>query len=222
MSLRIHGFQLGRRKGVRTYLNGTPLSRKPISVEMAVKQAEAIRRGGRKEEVQEYALGEDDVRKMIPDLKILSYPQLMKATTIDQVLDKKGRLLLLYLTEDAHTGHWVCLLKRRNTDFIEYFDPYGNYRPDGEAKWNTPEEQREFQQSTKQLSRLLESSPYEVKSNAYHFQSDKQDVNTCGRHCVTRLYFKHLSLPDYIKLVEDSGVSPDDFVSGFTYNLIGK
>jgi hypothetical protein len=222
MSLRIHEYKLGRRNGVRTYLNGTPLSRKPISVEMAVKQAEAIRRGGRKEEVQGYALGEDDVRKMIPDLKILSYPQLLKATSIDQVLDKKGRLLLLYLTQDQNTGHWVCLLKRRNTDFIEYFDPYGNYRPDGEASWNTPEEQREFQQSTKQLTRLLESSPYEVKSNAHHFQSNKKDVNTCGRHCVTRLYFKHLSLPDYIKLVEDSCVSPDDLVSGFTNNLIGK
>jgi len=222
MSLHIKEFKLGRKHGVRTYLNGTPLSRKPISVEMAVRQAEAIRHGGRKEEVQEYALGEDDVRKMIPDLKILSYPQLLKATSIEQVLDKKGRLLLLYLTQDQNTGHWVCLLKRRNTDFIEYFDPYGNYRPDGEAKWNTAEQQREFQQSTKHLSRLLENSPYEVKSNAYHFQSDKQDVNTCGRHCVTRLYFKHLPLPDYIKLVEDSGVSPDDFVSGFTYNLIGK
>lgn len=220
--LHIEKYKLNRQGGFRAYLNGTPLSRKPISVELAIKQAEAIVDGGNAKQIKAYALGEDDVKKIIPSLKVVSYPDLLKARSIDEVLDQKGRLLLLYLTENAHTGHWVCLLKRRGTKMIEYFDPYGNFRPDGEGKWNTAEKQEEFGQDTHHLTKLLEASPYKVMSNAFPFQSKKMDNNTCGRHCVTRLYFKHLELPAYIKMVESSGVTPDDFVSGFTYNLIGK
>tara|TARA_R110000868_G_scaffold56100_4_gene173977 strand:+ start:3452 stop:4126 length:675 start_codon:yes stop_codon:yes gene_type:complete len=220
--LHIEEFLLNRKKGFRAYLNGTPLSRKPISVELAVKQAQAIGKGGNAKRIKAYALGEDDVKKIIPTLKVVSYPDLLKANSIDEVLDHKGRLLLLYLTIDRSTGHWVCLLKRRGTKTIEYFDPYGNFRPDGEGKWNSAEKQREFGQDTHHLTKLLNASPYKVLSNAFPFQSKKMDNNTCGRHCVTRLYFKHLDLPAYRKMVEGSGVSPDDFVSGFTYNLIGK
>jgi hypothetical protein len=31
-----------------------------------------------------------------------------------------------------------------------------------------------------------------------------------------------LKLPDYIKLVKSTGLKPDEFVTAFTYNLIGK
>jgi hypothetical protein len=105
---------------------------------------------------------------------------------------------------------------------VEYFDPYGGYKPDGESKWISPAKLREFGQASKHLTQLLNNSPYKVVSNHYPFQSEKNDMNTCGRHCLTRLYFKHLSLPKYIKIVKGTGLTPDEFVTGFTYNLIGK
>jgi hypothetical protein len=215
-------YQLGDKKGYRTVLNGTPFSRKPVELERAIQQAEALQNTKKVNEVKAYALGEDDIKKMIPTIKVVSYPQLLSAHSIDDVLDDKGRLILLYLTIDKSTGHWVCLLKLRNKNIIEYFDPYGNFRPDGESVWISTEKLKEFGQSSKKLTDLLNKSSYEIKSNAYPFQKDKADINTCGRHCVTRLYFKHLDLPGYVKLVEDTGLLPDDFVSGFTYNLIGK
>ena len=162
------------------------------------------------------------MKKVIPTLRIVSYPELLKATSIDDVLDEKGRLMLLYLTENQSTGHWVCLLKRRGTDILEYFDPYGGYGPDGESKWLTPDQLEEFGQDTFHLSKLIRNSPYKLLINKTAFQKDKSDNNTCGRHCLCRLYMKHLSLPQYTKLLKESGVSPDDFVSGFTYNLIGR
>jgi len=162
------------------------------------------------------------MRKVIPTLRVVSYPELLEAQTLDDVLDEKGRLMLLYLTEDENTGHWVCLLKRRGTQVIEYFDPYGGYGPDGESKWLSADELEQFGQDTKKLSKLIRASPYKLVINQTAFQKDKNDNNTCGRHCLTRLYLKHLSLPQYTKMVKASGVSPDDFVSGFTYNLIGK
>ena len=219
MDLLIVPYKLGKKQGYRTQLKGIPFSRKPVELQRAIQQAEALKE---MPEIESYSLSESDIQKMIPTLKIVPYTDLHNAQTIDDVLDEKGRLMLLYLTEDHNTGHWVCLLKYRNSNIIEYFDPYGNYKPDGESKWLTPKKLKELGQATKKLTQLLQESPYEVKSNAYPFQKDKLNINTCGRHCTTRLYFKHLRLPEYIKLVESTGLEPDKFVSAFTYNLIGK
>jgi hypothetical protein len=220
MELFIVPYKLGRKQGFRTELNGIPFSRKPVELERAIQQAEAIEH--KMPEIESYSLSETDIQKMIPTLKIIPYPELLKARKIDDVLDQKGRLMLLYLTENHNTGHWVCLLKYRNSNIIEYFDPYGNYHPDGESEWLTPKKLKELGQASKKLTQLLNESPYEVKSNAFPFQKDKMNMNTCGRHCTTRLYFKHLRLPEYIKLVQSTGLHPDQFVSAFTYNLIGK
>ena len=220
MKVEILPYELQKQLGFRAYCGGTALSRKPVPLERAVQQIMALKKEGKAEEIKAYSLSDKDVKSIIPTLKVVSYPELLSATSIDQVLDEKGRLMLLYLTENENTGHWVCLLKRRGTKCIEYFDPYGKYGPDGESKWLTPEELEEFGQDTFHLSKLIKNSPYKLVVNKTQFQKDKRDVNTCGRHCLTRLYLKHLSLPEYTKLVKGSGVSPDDFVSGFTYNLI--
>jgi hypothetical protein len=215
-------YKLGKKKGYRTELNGIPLSRKPVELQRAIQQAEALQKKGDMPGVESYSLSEGDIQKMIPTLKIIAYPQLLKARTIDDVLDEKGRLMLLYLTENESTGHWVCLLNYRDSNVIEYFDPYGNYKPDGESKWLSITRLKQLGQSSRKLTQLLKASPYEVKSNAFPFQTDKMNMNTCGRHCTTRLYFKNLELPDYIKLVESTGLTPDDFVCAFTFNLIGR
>ena len=208
--------------GYRCYVGGRAVSRKPVPLRMAVRQAKALLAGGKAEDIKSYALSDADMKKVIPTLRIVSYPELLKASSIDQVLDEKGRLMLLYLTESETSGHWVCLLKRRNEPVLEYFDPYGGYGPDGESKWLSADQLEEFGQDTKHLSKLIRNSPYKLVVNKTAFQKDRTDNNTCGRHCLCRLYMKHLTLPEYTKLVKSSGVSPDDFVSGFTYNLIGK
>ena len=215
-------YKLGGKKGYRVELEGIPFSRKPVELQRAIQQAEALVKKRKLNKIQSYSLSESDIQRMIPSLKIVAYTDLLNANSIDDVLDEKGRLMLLYLTEDLNTGHWVCLLNYRDSNIIEYFDPYGNYKPDEEGKWLTPEKLKEFGQSTKKLTKLLKESKYKVLSNAFPFQTDQMNMNTCGRHCTTRLYFKHLRLPEYIKLVESTGLHPDEFVSGFTFNLIGK
>ena len=181
MELLIVPYKLGKKQGYRTTLNGIPFSRKPVELQRAIQQAEALEKNGGMEEAIGYALSETDIQKMIPTLKIISYPELLKANSIDDVLDEKGRLMLLYLTESEMMGHWVCLLNYRNSNIIEYFDPYGNYKPDGEAKWLTKEKLKKFGQSSKKLTQLLNNSKYIVKSNAYPFQGENVNVNTCGR-----------------------------------------
>ena len=203
--------------GFRVYTaSGVPVSRKCVSLERAIQQKQALIPANK--ELREYSLSNDDIHRMIPTLKIVSYPELLKYKTIDQALDEKGRLMILYLTSDKYTGHWICLLKKGNK--IEFFDSYGNLKPDEESEWISDSKLEEFDQDTHYLTKLLRDSPYKIVYNKFPFQSENRDVATCGRHAATRLYFKHLSLPEYTQMVLDSGMAPDDFVTNFTYKLI--
>jgi len=207
------------KNGFRVYTaSGVPVSRKCVSLEMAIHQRRAFDPSNK--ELRSYSLSNFDISKMIPTLKILSYPNLLKCRTIDEALDHKGRLMILYLTTDKSTGHWICLLKRGKK--IEFFDPYGNLKPDEESEWVSKSKLIEFGQDTHYLTKLLKECPYKVVYNKFPFQSANKDISTCGRHCLTRLYFKHLSLPEYTQVVLDSGDNPDDFVTNFTHNLIGR
>jgi hypothetical protein len=212
------------KNGFRTYLNDVPTSRKPVGLSMAIHQRNALNTNEKYDKIKSYSLGDGDIREMIPTLKILRYPQLLEYDNIEDALDEKGRLLILYLTESEHSGHWVSLLKqkRNGEEYIEYFDPYGKYKPDEESSWLTKNELREYQQDTKYLTKLLRKSGLKITYNKAPFQSEERNINTCGRHCTARLYYKHLSLPQYTKMLQKSGMSPDDFVSKFTYGLIGK
>lgn len=209
------------KNGFRTYTaSGYPVSRKPVCLERAAQQKHALIYGG--EEIRGYSLSDGDIHKIIPTLKIVTYPELLQYDNIDDALDEKGRLMILYLTENHHVGHWICLLRSKDGKKLEFFDPYGGLKPDDQSDWLPKSKLKEFNQDTDYLTKLLRESPYKVVYNKYPFQSDKDGINTCGRHCTTRLYFKHLTLPEYTQMVIDSGVAPDDFVSNFTGKMIGK
>jgi hypothetical protein len=170
------------------------------------------------DEVREYPLSDSDILKILPGLKIMSYPELNDMSQIEDAFDEHGRSLILYLTEDEHTGHWVCMIKKGKT--IEYFDPYGKYRPDEEREWLSKDKLIQLEQYQPTLTELLKRSRYKVIVNPYHFQKDKSSIATCGRHCVARLHHKDMSLPAYNRMIQDSGMNPDDWVSAWTYRVL--
>lgn len=172
------------------------------------------------EEVMAYSLSNTDIQKLLPGIKIISYPELHNYDTIDEVLDKQGRCIILYLTENANTGHWIALLKRGNT--IEFFDPYGGMWPDDQAEWLSPEKLRELDQEIPRLTQLLEHSNYKLTNNPYHLQQDKDDINTCGRHCVTRLSLKNLPIDKYKDVVTGTKLPADKYVAYYTYEQLKK
>ncbi len=167
-----------------------------------------------------YSLSEDDIRKMLPGIHIFPYPELHEYDSIDEAFDSQGRALMLYLTEDNNTGHWICMMKKGNE--VEYFDPYGDYGPDEEAEWLPKSKLRELDQDVPRLSQLLKKSGYKVKKNPYGFQEEKHNINTCGRHCVARLSLKNLPLDQYKKVVTSTKYSPDKFVAYYTWDLLRK
>ena len=176
--------------------------------------------GGALERVKAYPLSDGDIRSILgDDIKIFTYPQLKGLRSANDLFDRKGRCLILFLTESATEGHWCCLLNK--TKGIEFFDPYGD-TPE-EVKDEIPKEKREqLDMDSPYLMRLLRASGRPVFTNTHAFQKEKRDVNTCGRHCIVRLLYAPKSLETYSRIITSSGLSPDDFVSGVTASFLGK
>lgn len=176
-------------------------------------------RGGLNE-VKDYPLSDGDIKKILgSDIKILTYPEVGKLTNADQLFDPHGRCIILFLTQGPTEGHWCCLLNKKKG--IEFFDPYGD-PPNGVID-DIPEQNKEALDMNKSyLTNLLKKSGRPVFYNAHAFQQDKQNINTCGRHCVVRCLYAPYSLEKYASIIKKSGMSPDNFVSALTANMLGK
>lgn len=170
-------------------------------------------------ELKAYALSDGDIKKMLGDVKVTTYPELEDIEDINQLFDAQGRAILFFPNLSPTVGHWTCLIKRPN--MIEFFDPYGE-RPDDQKDGMTRTKMQQLDIDQPLLSRLLKSSPLPVYYNSHAFQASKDDVATCGRHCVVRLLYKPYSLDKYAKIIRKSGLKPDDFVVGLTYDKLRK
>jgi hypothetical protein len=173
------------------------------------------------ESLKKYSISDQDIQQAIGVKPFLYYPDLQNIKSINQLFDKQGRACILFLTTSSNHGHWTCLMKRPNK-VIEYFDSYGGYAPDGERKWLSHKELVNLHEDQPLLSNLLRKSKYKILYNPYPYQSHSPDTNTCGKHCITRLYYHKLTELKYRDLIRRSGMTPDQFVMTVVYSLIGK
>jgi hypothetical protein len=104
---------------------------------------------------------------------------------------------------------------------IEFFDPYGD-KPEAQKKGLGRNRLEEYDIEKPELTRLLRQSGLPVYYNHHGFQSESPNVATCGRHSAVRLYYGDKTLDDYDRIIEESGLSPDDFVSGVTFKTLRK
>jgi hypothetical protein len=177
-------------------------------------------------EIKGYALSNEDINDILePDTKVFPYPNFANMNHIDEAFDPLGRCIILFLTQSETNGHWVCMFKR-DKKTIEYFDSYGE-KPEGPRSWLSQEQLDRLGQSEPYLLDLLRKSGYRVYYNTYPYQSDKNDINTCGRWTVARLICKDLSNKEFYNAVKqdmkDKNIkSFDDWVALFTYDILGK
>jgi hypothetical protein len=172
-------------------------------------------------EIADYPLSDEDINFILePDTNILTYPMLENVKHIDDILDSEGRAIILYLTENKNTGHWVGLLKQPNNT-LEFFDPLGE-KVDDQLKFIPKYRREKLNQDRPLLTNLLKNSGYKVIMNRYPLQKDISTIATCGRHVVARLLFQNLTLKQYIDMIKKSKVSPDEFVSQLTFPTLGK
>jgi len=175
------------------------------------------------EKIKEYSLSNDDFDKILePDTNIFTYPELENVRHIDEVFDRKGRAIMLYLTENSNSGHWISLIKKGDT--IEFYDPYG-FKADTQGKklGLTDKEDKELNTGMPLLTNLVKKAGYTLKSNKRKSQPYRDDVNTCGRHIVFRTLLYKMPMDRYNKLLdswENKDVKSDDIITILTDNII--
>jgi len=172
------------------------------------------------DKIKEYPLSDDDIRKLLgSDIKIQTYPQLGDYQDVSQMFDEKGRAILLFPNASPTMGHWCCLINRPNK--IEFFDPYGE-APEKQKAGLSQSRLQQLDIDHPYLTKLLRSSGKPVVYNTYDFQKEKSNIATCGRHCAVRLLYAPYPLARYKAIIDKSGLSPDNFVSGITFDKIRK
>lgn len=172
------------------------------------------------EEAKSYALSDDDIRKLLGSgIKITTYPDLEKVQHIDELFDNRGRAILFVPQQNEQQGHWCCLVKKGRT--IEFFDPYGE-PPEAQKDTLDNAHLARMRMNEPLLADLLTNNPYKVIFNKIQLQELKNDVNTCGRHCVSRLLYHKYPIAKYRQTIGRSRMSPDEFVVKLTYDELGK
>ena len=136
----------------------------------------------------EYALSDADIRKVLPNAKIMKYNQLSDINTIQQLLPARLGpqpnqfdyvFILVELVENV--GHWICLV--RIGDSILFFDSFGA-RPDKQLLYAKKQVRRELGQKYPLMSHLLNRAlddGFHIEFNSFQYQSKAGHVQTCGR-----------------------------------------
>jgi hypothetical protein len=142
-----------------------------------------------------YSLSDRDIKSaLLPGTPIVKYADLKHVRHVNQLLNNRGRYcVILYGIRSDTDGHWTGLLWTKGNDgrpSIEVFDPYG-MRVDHEFRFPVHHQYERY------LSQLLLKSGYPITYNELPFQTKAKDINTCGRHVISRLYRSHLPLYIY-------------------------
>jgi len=171
--------------------------------------------------LKSYSLSDGDIQKILPhDTNIITYPELQNYNNLNDVLDSKGRAIILFLTDSNNNGHWISIIKHPN--HIEIFDSYGTH-PNDWAKFLGGEKSQSPAQDISILKNLLKTANKPVINNNKAYQSKKYDVATCGRHATLRCIFHHMDIGQYDKFITGfKPLSPDDLVTIITKEYISK
>jgi hypothetical protein len=154
----------------------------------------------------EKPMGDGDIRKYLPNIKIITNKQLNKYNNIEDIFNKKKNIdsIIILFLDGHNTGHWVALSRYGNV--IEFFDSYGN-SPQKVYNFVPKQIRQKLGTGHNKLCELLNNTEKQVIYNPVKYQEDNKDfvaINTCGRHCCFRILKlkKGLSLPQYYELMK--------------------
>ena len=153
-------------------------------------------------ELEKSPLSDTEIHRLV-NTTIVRYPDLKKYE-LGELL-KSGSCVILFLTKNAHDGHWTCLIDHGK--YLEFFCSFG-LKPDGHFKWLTPERGRKLD-GPKVLGPMLKAAGKPVVYNTHQFQN--KALADCGRHVVARIMHRDLDLDSYKALMGNE--NPDDWVT---------
>ena len=157
-------------------------------------------------------IGDDDLRRYLGDEvnnKIIKYSSLKDYKNIDELIPDYNDYRIILIESEFNSGHWVCVLKYKIEDkpVIEYFNSYG-MKMGNDLNFISSIMNRLLGQEKNDLDKLLDTGKdkYEIIYNKKRFQSNKKNVNTCGRWCLLRIImmkFYGMNLIEFIIFIEE-------------------
>jgi len=146
------------------------------------------------ENAEKVLLTANDILRLTNDeVKIVIYDDLEKYKTIDEVFGNKNAIVLLY-QNTQNSGHWVLLMKQ-SPKILYWFDSYA-FQLDQEIKWSSYLLNKGYLKNPP-LTYLIKNSPYKLLQNKVKYQELANAVNTCGKWCITRFNYRHLTDKDF-------------------------
>jgi len=148
------------------------------------------------ENYEKVLLSATDILRLTDNqVNIVVYNELVNYKTIDEVFDGKQGIILLYQGENKNTGHWT-LIYFTNRKTLYFFDSYG-FQLDTEIPWS-PFLKKQGYGKNPPLTALIKNSPYKLLQNKTKYQDlNNNKINTCGRWCITRFNYRHLTDKDF-------------------------
>lgn len=153
-------------------------------------------------------------------VKVVTYTDLAKYSSIEDVLSPWGAAIILYMTKE-NFGHWVALFVAHADDSsgqtLEFWDSYA-IPPDGELAM-VPEHFRQISgQNYPHLTAMINSCPLykRVIYNSVQLQKLKKDVNTCGRWAGLRVAMRNVPLKTFQAMFSKQTFDPDWYASALT------
>lgn len=164
--------------------------------------------------------GYDIAMRLKGKTKVMTYKELKKHRTIEELLYPYNNCIILYITKKNY-GHWTCILE--HDDRIEFYDPYKDYLPDDELNEIDENIKMETGQDRPYLLKLLYNSNKEIEYNNYDFQKWDKNIKTCGHHCICRIIFKDFKLDEYYEIMrnlcKEYNLTMDNLVSYIILNM---
>ena len=168
-----------------------------------------------------YSLSSRDLMRFVGSrANMVTYPEIAKYQTLDDLLGPYKAAIILYLTSKNY-GHWCLIFREGNV--VYFFDSYG-LMPDRELKWlkGNPILSDYPRNPLNRLSKLLKESPYEIDYNNHKLQNSSHDIATCGRHVGMRLLMRKLDNEQYYRLMKgQKGITSDQIVTYLSHLLSG-
>ena len=146
----------------------------------------------------DYMVSADDFKKIVPNVKIIRFPELAKYNNINQVLPHPTDCAIIFLIDEqtptANIGHWTCIMKSpfkkraypksdRMQSKFEFFDSYG-LSPSGDLSHIPMADRERFKENHDYLKELIGSK---LRHNPIDYQSWGNGINTCGRFTLIRI-----------------------------------
>lgn len=141
--------------------------------------------------------------------------------SLEELLGKYGRFVLLVPTTSRNVGHWLCCYFDSDRNVLVYYNSYGIPIDSDTLISQFPGIHTEDGVSTlsKLIADFVRRKGCGLDVNKYQHQELKKDLATCGMHCCVRLLFCELSNDHYNSFILNKVMKPDTVVSFITLSM---